>query len=304
MADGRIAEILNRAQTSFAAHRKCIEQMKAVRSADSAGFDPILLQTLRHVLLVFRRDPCIERLIQFTVSFAGHAGPQDGPDQGLIYRLIDALCDGSGAKEKALRFRSCQLVAGLLSVMGDDAEITEEIWSKVMSQMTARLRDRVPVVRVYAVHALARFQDPSTADDLVTKEFLRIMGSDPSRDVRKAVLSTIAISQFTLDAVLQRTRDVNEDVRKHAFVVIEHKIPVRSLTIAQRTSLVRWGLRDRYEYADMYLLMAVCLPPTDGRLQKEFLGSQVLSGHDLQVVAARVRFRHSEAPEEPGCGAV
>jgi hypothetical protein len=65
------------------------------------------------------------------------------------------------------------------------------------------------------------------------------------RDVRKAVLSHIIITRRTLKRVLERIRDVNDDVRKHAFHVLAHKVPFKALSISQRNKIIRSGLRDR-----------------------------------------------------------
>jgi hypothetical protein len=64
------------------------------------------------------------------------------------------------------------------------------------------------------------------------------------RDVRKAVLTYIGPSKATLPDILKRTRDVLPDVRKHAFSIIS-KLEIKSLTIAQRNTLIKNGLNDR-----------------------------------------------------------
>lgn len=42
--------------------------------------------------------------------------------------------------------------------------------------LTLRLGDKIPVVRVHAVAAMARLQDPTDAEDPVTSEYLRLIG--------------------------------------------------------------------------------------------------------------------------------
>jgi len=55
----------------------------------------------------------------------------------------------------------CQLINRLLSSLGDDAAIDDELYEKIYTSLQCRLRDKFPVVRVHAVLALARLQDPS-----------------------------------------------------------------------------------------------------------------------------------------------
>jgi hypothetical protein len=49
-----------------------------------------------------------------------------------------------------------------------------------------------------------------------------------------------------MDFVLERTRDVDPNVRKSVFVGALDKVDIQALTIAQRESLLLHGCRDRY----------------------------------------------------------
>lgn len=97
-----------------------------------------------------------------------------------------------------------------------------------------------------------------------------ILENDSNAEVRRAVLSCIAMSPRTLPKVIKRTRDVKENVRKLAYQVATHtstvsvciyivmsidifvfsfevladKVHIKALTIAQRVSLLQQGLRD------------------------------------------------------------
>lgn len=72
-----------------------------------------------------------------------------------------------------------------------------------------------------------------------------LLGCDTSTDVRRAVLTSIAVSTKTLPAILERTRDVIDAVRKLAYQIIAEKVHIRALTIAQRVQLLQQGLNDR-----------------------------------------------------------
>ena len=69
-----------------------------------------------------------------------------------------------GARDRAVRFRACQLVNKLLNNMGEDADIDDDLYNGIYDSMLIRLRDTIPVVRVQAVMALARLQNPEEAD--------------------------------------------------------------------------------------------------------------------------------------------
>lgn len=71
------------------------------------------------------------------------------------------------------------------------------------------------------------------------------MNSDPNPDVRRIVLSNIAPSVKTLPAIMARTRDVRDIVRRTAYTVMGEKIHIKALSIANRVRLLHDGLTDR-----------------------------------------------------------
>ena len=78
------------------------------------------------------------------------------------------------------------------------------------------------------------------------------MTRDPNVEVRRIILTTISPSRHCLAAIIERTRDVKDTVRKTAFNVIAEKIPLRALTIEQRIKLLHDGLNDRSGLLSIY----------------------------------------------------
>ncbi|KAM3624521.1 uncharacterized protein V6R79_024546 [Siganus canaliculatus] len=74
-----------------------------------------------------------------------------------------------------------------------------------------------------------------------------ILENDTNAEVRRAVLSCIAMSPRTLPKVIKRTRDIKENVRKLAYQVLADKVHIKALTIAQRVILLQQGLHDTSE---------------------------------------------------------
>ncbi len=68
------------------------------------------------------------------------------------------------ANDRAVRFRCCQMVNKLLNNMGEEAQIDDDLYDKIYECMLQRLRDKFPIVRVQAVFALGRLQDPTDKD--------------------------------------------------------------------------------------------------------------------------------------------
>ena len=52
----------------------------------------------------------------------------------------------------------------LLNDMGEGAQIDDDLYDRIYECMFQRLRDQFPVVRVHAVLAMTRLQDPTDQD--------------------------------------------------------------------------------------------------------------------------------------------
>lgn len=54
----------------------------------------------------------------------------------------------------------CQLINKLLGSLPENAQIEDELFDQINTAMQLRARDKVPNVRIQAVLALSRLQDP------------------------------------------------------------------------------------------------------------------------------------------------
>ena len=261
----QVLQALDESQRSFAGHRKCIIRLKQAQAADAAGFRETLDACIDRALLVFRREPSVERMLALVAALVSFQNDKYATDSELAVHLLERMVPLTAARDKAVRFRACQLTAKLLNSLGEDAEVSEELYEKVLHAMLERLNDKVPVVRVHAVAAVSRLQDPTDASDPVTAEYMRLVSSDTSKEVRKAVLANLGVSVLTLPPILERLRDVKDDVRKYTYSVVAIKIDVKALQIAQRVLLVG-GLQDRCESvrkACVHMMVSKWLPRCD-----------------------------------------
>lgn len=108
-----------------------------------------------------------------------------------------------------------------------------------------RIHDKMPAVRVEAVHALARLQNPSDPEDEVMARLVERLRNDPHAEVRRAVLAHLALARDTLQALLERAQDVDVGVRKRLYEVMSSKVELRTLRIKHRRTLLLAGLVDR-----------------------------------------------------------
>lgn len=74
----------------------------------------------------------------------------------FLHGLVTFILDCHDAKDKAVRFRACQLIHKILSNMDDEACIDDDMADCILQHMLKRLVDKMPPVRVQAVYALSR----------------------------------------------------------------------------------------------------------------------------------------------------
>eukprot|EP00116_Pleurobrachia_bachei_P000862 sb/3461124/ len=249
--------IMQSVQKGYTHQTKNIEKMwELKRNCNESGeeFFEEFWYLLQHACLVGAREPPTERIIQFCCKFAIRADLnkekfsdeevcETGPFAVLLF---NRALQYHTANDKAVRFRLCQIINILLTSLGGDAEIDEELFDKIYSCMLERLKDKVPSVRVQAVHTLNRLQDPADPECPVIKGFLKIMKTDGVADVRRAAVKAIAINSKTLMPLIERTRDTNPGVRKGAYEVLVEKISIRSMKISYRMKIIESGLHDRH----------------------------------------------------------
>lgn len=257
-------------QYTAASHPKLVKNLiKFYLKADFDKFCEEFLHQLKYPLVHGDKQPNVERALNFAAKFAVTKKSEDdetkqknkeieNPEKDdddeeeeeadpFLIKLFQFLLNNHEANSQDVRFRVCQMINKLLNNMGEEAVIDDDLYSSIYDTMLHRLQDKVPAVRVQAVLALARLQDPRNKECPVIKAYRYHLTMDPNSDVRRAVLNNIAITFKTLPDILERTRDVRDVVRRQAYLVISQKVHIRSMTIAQRVRLIAEGLKDRTE---------------------------------------------------------
>ncbi|XP_032189852.1 condensin complex subunit 3 [Mustela erminea] len=206
---------------------------------------------LKYAMVVYKREPAVERVIDFAAKFVTSFHQSDTEDDeeeedgGILNYLFTFLLKSHEANSNAVRFRVCQLINKLLGSMPENAQIDDDLFDKINEAMLIRLKDKIPNVRIQAVLALSRLQDPKDDECPVVNAYVTLIENDSNPEVRRAVLSCIAPSAKTLAKIVERTKDVKEAVRKLAYQVLAEKVHMRAMSIAQRVMLLQQGLNDR-----------------------------------------------------------
>ncbi|XP_037327621.2 condensin complex subunit 3 [Pungitius pungitius] len=229
---------------------------------DKTLFHEEFVHYLKYAMIVYKREPSVENVMDFVVRFATsflsppkmEEGEEDEEeeddaedDHPFLSFLFNFLLESHKASSHAVRFRACQLINKLLGSMAENAQIDDDLFDRIHQAMLVRVTDKFPNVRIQAALAMTRLQQPKDPDCPTINAYMLILENDANAEVRRAVLSCIAMSPRTLPKVLKRTRDIKESVRKLAYQVLAEKVHIKALTIAQRVGLLQQGLHDTSE---------------------------------------------------------
>ncbi|CAC5372304.1 YCG1 [Mytilus coruscus] len=250
MKQPSMKEVFEQCQNSMKSHSNLLKYMeKLYDKTEFSKFWSDFNHYLKYPMIVFQREPVVERTIDFIAKFVTSDDSllDEVSQNRLLLTMFEFLLKSHNVNSRAVRFRCCQLINKILNNLGDDAQIDDDLYDKIYQCMLERLRDKEPVVRFHAVMALARLQDPKDENCPVIKAYLFLIQSDPNPEVRRAVMSCIAPSPKTLPAILEKTRDVKDTVRKTAYNVLGEKVHIKALSIANRERLLQEGLTDRVE---------------------------------------------------------
>lgn len=272
-----VTDLFCDSQHHVSSHRKNVHQLRQVHlewcreggAEREEAFFLVFLQCLNLVLAVKKNEEVVGRMMRFIVGFvvlSADKGTKDWfsllfntltDEEGkngattVTSRFIENLMlyalEGVDAKEKSVRARLCQL---LVACVNSVDELGDHVWTAFRGKMVERLFDREAIVRVHAVHAMARLQalpiDEEGSGGLeVLDIFMDLLQHDPAYEVRKAVLSQIDVTPRSLPIVLGRRRDIDVRIRRAFFTEKLAEIDMRTLSIEQRDAVLRAGLTDR-----------------------------------------------------------
>ncbi|CAL8333990.1 unnamed protein product [Lota lota] len=262
-----IGEAFRRAQKGHNNKAKLVASLKSRyhKSEDKTAFHVEFIHFLKYAMIVYKREPAVEHVIEFVSKFAssfqsptkdkeGEEEEEDDDeeeeeedDHPFLTFIFNFLLESHKASSHAVRFRVCQLINKLLGGMAENAQIDDDLFDNIHRAMLVRVTDKFPNVRIQAALAMTRLQQPQDPHCPTIGAYMLILDNDSNAEVRRAVLSCIAMSPSTLLRVLKRTRDVKESVRKLAYQVLAEKVHIKALSIAQRVNLLEQGLHDTSE---------------------------------------------------------
>uniref|UniRef100_A0A667WPW7 Non-SMC condensin I complex, subunit G n=1 Tax=Myripristis murdjan TaxID=586833 RepID=A0A667WPW7_9TELE len=229
-----IKEAFQRAQKGHNNKAKLVASLKSRynKLEDKTLFHEEFVHYLKYAMIVYKREPTVENVIEFVAKFSTSFQYDDEEDDHPFLSFIfNFLLESHKANSHAVRFRVCQLINKLLGSMAENAQIDDDLFDQIHQAMLIRVTDKFPNVRIQAALAMTRLQQPMDPDCPTIDAYMMILENDSNAEVRRAVLSCIAMSPRTLPKVLKRTRDIKENVRKLAYQVPSHAWKITLFTI-------------------------------------------------------------------------
>uniref|UniRef100_W5M685 Non-SMC condensin I complex, subunit G n=1 Tax=Lepisosteus oculatus TaxID=7918 RepID=W5M685_LEPOC len=254
-----IKETYEKAQKGHNNKAKLVAALKSKYNEleDKTIFHEEFVHYLKYPMIVYKREPAVENVIDFVAKFATSfeepveneevLEESEEEENPFLNYLFTFLLKSHDANSHAVRFRVCQLINKLLGSMAENAQIDEDLFDRIHESMLIRVKDKFPNVRIQAALAMTRLQEPQNENCPTINAYMLLLENDSNPEVRRAALSCIAPCAKTLPKIVKRTRDVKESVRKLAYQVLAEKVHVRALSIAQRVKLLEQGLNDRSE---------------------------------------------------------
>jgi len=243
MSEAKIVHVFEEAQRSESTHRneakKLLHLINTTETTDCL-VKKIITNCYDKILICSKQEKVVDRIMKFFCKFVAVTNDQH------LFDFMNYLITRTSCSDKVVRYRACQSICMIISAMGENAEIDDALWDMISTCLVVRLRDKHPAVRLWALKGLKEFQDPSNSSDVITQEFIRLMESDTSKEVRVAAIQTIVLTTSSLFSVLHRLRDIKQDVRL-ACIQRLSEIEAVQLQKVQLSLFVKYGLGDRDE---------------------------------------------------------
>lgn len=250
----------NDSQQSHLCNQALETMVKMACKAECRNNDDFRREFRRNLIILLSQDSsssytkwALECVVNFILKMH-QLDVKDDDDQGvergafttldLLFKstLIPALDDDA----TFIRVNTCHVLSKIIAGVED---IADEIYADLKDALVKSVASKSADIRAATIKALLRFQEVNSGDDIVTSALLFHLEYDPDAKVRQTALMVIEPSKEVKselnEKILSRIRDVKDSVRKAAFIKIADRISITTLTMDQRSFIIREGLKDR-----------------------------------------------------------
>lgn len=252
----RIRDIFDDAQRSMQSHKLCVRKLSNIINSMPSSDDDLSQQNGKVTTPAFNYFlyGCIDRILLHTgstnavidrlVSFIG--AYLSVVDEQMLLLTMQHMCSRLRSTNKLVRQRVCQLVcSSLQSLSESNTELSCELFSELSEHLSQRLKDKVAIVRIWAVKALKFLQAPEDDRDVPTLELKRCMRSDTSYLVRIAAVETLILTDCNKNDLCGRLKDVHSEVRVAVLRRLKEETDIRQFSTQMRAEILRSALEDR-----------------------------------------------------------
>uniref|UniRef100_A0A182M4E0 Nuclear condensin complex subunit 3 C-terminal domain-containing protein n=1 Tax=Anopheles culicifacies TaxID=139723 RepID=A0A182M4E0_9DIPT len=258
------------AQQSETTHAKLVKQLKQLYpTVQHDSFMKSFIQVIKRQMEHDETNTYANNVLKFCAKFVADPAFSEQPITHPIMASIFDWLLTTISSVRRVRFRICQLVNLILNALGTDAALDDTICDKILRYMLERIRDASQDVRVQAVLALQRLQDPGSPEDPVVRAYVYHLDKDPSPKVRQAIISSLGRNYRLIPYILERLWDADEKVRRHTYMQMSC-YPVRQYKIDQRLKFLEQGLNDHSE-AVRDVMRNVMIPQWIESYQRDYI---------------------------------
>jgi condensin complex subunit 3 len=178
----------------------------------------------------------------------------DSPSDRFLSRLVHKLLPGCSAKDKTPR---------LTEILRHVPALDDTLYNSLRETLLERVNNKEWHIDIQAAHGLGVLARGEPVDDSSSDEdedessksnqsvisvLRNLVLYDSQPEVRRMALPGIAppLNGRTLSLLLSRCRDPDNNVRRTVYKLLR-TVPVRGLSLTQRSAVVRLGLGDREE---------------------------------------------------------
>lgn len=264
-----IADVFQKAQSTYAGHRKHIAVLKKIRSkAVSQGYESAFtywFNTLVTKILPLKKSEIVgDRIVRLVAGFFAsldreieilreNGQKDEGLHEEAFSRFVDQfvrhILRGVESKDKNVRYRVVQILATMMDNIG---ELDESLYNLIAWSLNKRIYDKEPHVRMQAVFCLTKFQDEESTDgesvDDPTQTLIKVVQNDASAEVRRAAMLNLINNSATQSFILERARDVNQVNRRLVYTRILRSMGsdcFKQIDPRIIDQMIKWGLEDR-----------------------------------------------------------
>nr|CAI5868463.1 unnamed protein product [Callosobruchus analis] len=257
----KFKKVLEAAQKNRASHQKCLHILDGIyKKMGCNKFKQIFLRYLTSIFATesfAAKNDNVERLLEFLAHFVVHTIPTEDnetipddpfenvPTHPFFTEIVMETLKFHCLTNASVRYNSCLYLRLLLQNISSNVNVDYDICERIMEAMLERTTDIKPSVRLQAVMALVKLQDPSDPDCPVIKAYLGLL-LDGNPLVRREVVKRIAAYIGSAPYIMRHLRDVDANVRLQAFKRCADMGP-KLFKIYERQDILMSGLNETHE---------------------------------------------------------